>query len=180
MKASWWERLRWKLGLVLMDRAMLSSVQLLSHVQLFVAPWIAPCQASLSITNSRSLPKLMSIGSVMPSSHFILCHPWGMLSKSLMQFSVDGQDLIPSLFFDLRPNYGEGNKDNGTLLQKVPCRHCCTQIWDSHKFIWDSPKDEWGKKNGKISWMRSQQTNVKILKVLPWWFKAKTPCSKHR
>ena len=52
-----------------------SSVQLLSHVQLFVTPWTAAHQASLSITNSRSLPKLMSIESVMPSNHPILCHP---------------------------------------------------------------------------------------------------------
>ena len=52
-----------------------SSVQLLSHVRLFATPWIAARQASLSITNSRSLPKLMSIESVMPSNHLILCHP---------------------------------------------------------------------------------------------------------
>ena len=51
------------------------SVQLLSRVWLFATPWIAACQASLSITNSRSLPKLMSIESVMPSSHLILCRP---------------------------------------------------------------------------------------------------------
>ena len=50
-----------------------SSVQSLSHVQLFATPWIAVCQASLSITNSWSLLKLMSIKSVMPSSHLILC-----------------------------------------------------------------------------------------------------------
>ena len=52
-----------------------SSVQSLSHVPLFVTPWITTCQASLSITNSQSLPKLMSIDSVMPSNHLILCHP---------------------------------------------------------------------------------------------------------
>ena len=52
-----------------------SSVQLLSHVQLFMTPWITALQASLSVTNSRSLPKLMSIESVMPSSHLILCRP---------------------------------------------------------------------------------------------------------
>ena len=51
------------------------SVQLLSHVQLFVTPWIAACQASLSITNSQSLPKLMCFESVIPSSHLILCSP---------------------------------------------------------------------------------------------------------
>ena len=52
-----------------------SSVQSLSHVQLFSTPWAAARQASLSITNSWSLPKLMSIESVMPSSHLILCRP---------------------------------------------------------------------------------------------------------
>ena len=46
-----------------------------SHVQLFATPWIAARQASLSITNSRSSLRLMSIESVMPSSHLILCHP---------------------------------------------------------------------------------------------------------
>ena len=54
--------------------AQLSSVQSLSHVWLFATPWIAAHQASLSITNSRSSPKLMCIESVMPSSHLILCH----------------------------------------------------------------------------------------------------------
>ena len=52
-----------------------SSVQLLSHVRLFATPWIAACQDSLSIANSRSSPKLMYIESGMPSSHLILCRP---------------------------------------------------------------------------------------------------------
>ena len=51
------------------------SIQLLSCVQLFVTPWTAACQASLSITNSQSLLKLMSIELVMPSNHVILCRP---------------------------------------------------------------------------------------------------------
>ena len=54
-----------------------------------------------------------------------------MLRKSLIQFTVDGQGCVPSLLFDLWPNYGGGNKDgnedNGDLLQKVPCMHCYTQ-----------------------------------------------------
>ena len=53
----------------------LSSVQSLSHVRLFATPWIAARQASLSITNSQSLFKLMSIESVMPSSHLSVCRP---------------------------------------------------------------------------------------------------------
>ena len=51
------------------------SVQSLSHVWLFATPWTAARQASLSITNCRSLPKLMSTESVMPSNQLILCHP---------------------------------------------------------------------------------------------------------
>ena len=53
----------------------ISSVQSLSRVQLFAIPWTAACQASLSITNSRSFLKLTSIELVMPSNHLILCHP---------------------------------------------------------------------------------------------------------
>ena len=53
----------------------LSPVQSLSRVQLFATPWIAARQASLSITNSRSSPRLTSIESVMPSRHLILCRP---------------------------------------------------------------------------------------------------------
>ena len=49
------------------------------------------------------------------------------LSKSLIQFSVDGQGCVPSLLFDLRLNYSGGNEDNGNLLQKVPCIPCFTQ-----------------------------------------------------
>ena len=52
-----------------------SSVQSLSHVRLFATPWITARQASLSITNSQSSPRLTSIESMMPSSHLILCHP---------------------------------------------------------------------------------------------------------
>ena len=57
------------------NHMIISSVQPLSHVQLFATPWITACQASLSITNSWSLLKLMFIESVMPSNHLILCHP---------------------------------------------------------------------------------------------------------
>ena len=56
-----------------------SSVQSLSRVRLFATTWTAARQASLSITNSRSLHRLMSIESVMPSNHLILCHPFLLL-----------------------------------------------------------------------------------------------------
>ena len=69
----------WKIILCLLNiyiqRRNISSVQLLSLVRLFETPWTAACQASLSITNSQSLLKLMSIQWVMPSNHLIFCHP---------------------------------------------------------------------------------------------------------
>ena len=58
-----------------MIQVQFSSVQSLSHVRLFATPWTATCQASLPITNSQSLLKLMSIEAVMPSNHLTLCHP---------------------------------------------------------------------------------------------------------
>ena len=58
---------------------LFSSVQSFSRVRLFATPWIAACQASLSITNSQSLLKLMPIELVMPSSHLILCRPLRLL-----------------------------------------------------------------------------------------------------
>ena len=69
----------WKMS----SRINFSLVQSLSHVRLFGTPWIAARQASLSITNSRTSLKLMSITLVMPSSHFILCHPLLLLPQSL-------------------------------------------------------------------------------------------------
>ena len=75
-----------------------------------------------------------------------------MLSKSLTQFSVDGQDCVPSLLFDLRPNYSGGNEDNGDLLQKVPHAlllsvpptlqqgtadpHLLCRLLDTHRQVW--------------------------------------------
>ena len=81
----------------------ISSVQSLSCVCLFVTPWTAACQAAVSITNSWSLFKLMSIESVMPSSHFILCRPLlllpsivpsiGVFSNECQPFSSGGQSI---------------------------------------------------------------------------------------
>ena len=83
----------------------LSSVQSLSHVQLFVTPWTAALQASLSITISRSLLKLTSIESVMPANNFIHCHPFLLLpsifpnmvfSNALFFCSTGGQSIRAS------------------------------------------------------------------------------------
>ena len=67
---------------ITLKNKLISSFQSLSHVQLFVTPWTTASQASLSITNSQSLLKLMWIESVMPSNHLILCHPL-LLSPSI-------------------------------------------------------------------------------------------------
>ena len=71
-----------------------SSFPSLSHVQLFVTPWTAACQASLSITNSRSLIKLMSIKSVMTSSRLTLCHALLFLPSIFPRIRVFSNELI--------------------------------------------------------------------------------------
>ena len=73
---------------------MFSSVQSLHRVLLFVTPWTAACQASLSITNSQSLPKLMSIVSVMPSNHLILCHPLLLLPSIFPNIRVFSNESV--------------------------------------------------------------------------------------
>ena len=72
---------------------MFRSVQLLSHVRLFATPWTAACQTSLSITNSWSLLKLMSIELVMPSNHLILCHPLLLLRSIFPSIRVFSNEL---------------------------------------------------------------------------------------
>ena len=70
------------------------SFQSLSRVQLFVTPWTAACQASLSITNARNLLKLMSIESVMPSSHLILCCPLLLLPSIFTSIKVFSSESV--------------------------------------------------------------------------------------
>ena len=74
-----------------------SSVQSLSRVRLFATPRIAARQASLSITRSRSLPKLISIKSVMPSSHLILCHPLLLLPTIPPSIRVFSNESTPRM-----------------------------------------------------------------------------------
>ena len=95
----------------------LSNLQLLtvqfSCIRLFVTPWTAACQASLSITNSRSLPRLMSIELVMPSNHLILCHPLLFLPSIFPSISVFSNESALrirwpkywSFSFNISPSY---------------------------------------------------------------------------
>ena len=72
----------------------LCSVTLLSHVQLFATPWTAACQAFLSITNSQSLLKLMSIELVMQYNHFILCRPLFLLPSVFPSISIFSSESV--------------------------------------------------------------------------------------
>ena len=71
-----------------------SSVQSLSHFQLFAASWTAACQASVSTTNSQSLLKFMSIKSVMPSNHLILCHPLLLPPSTFLSIRVFSNESV--------------------------------------------------------------------------------------
>ena len=73
---------------------VISSVQLLSRVQLFVTPWTAARQASLSIINSWSLLKLMATESVMPSNHLILCHPFVLPPSIFLSIRVFSSESV--------------------------------------------------------------------------------------
>ena len=79
------------------DLYILCSVQLLSHVRLFVIPWTAACLASLSFTISWSLLRLMSIESVMPSNHLVICHLLLFLSSIFTSIRVFTDELLFTL-----------------------------------------------------------------------------------
>ena len=101
-----------------------SSVQSLSRVQLFATPWTAAHQASLSITNSQSLPKLMSIESVMPSNHLIPCLPF---SSCLQYFPTSGAFQMSELF-------ASGGQDIGVSDSTSVLQACILSgMWKSNK-----------------------------------------------
>ena len=131
-----------------------SPVQSLSCVRLLVTPWIAACQASLSITNSRSWPKLMSIELVMPSSHLILCRPLLLLppippsvgvfsNESALRmrpkywsfsFSISPSNELPGLIF-FRMDWLDLLAIQGTLKNLL--QHCSSKasiLWCSACF----------------------------------------------
>ena len=91
-------------------------VQLLSRVQLFVTPWTAARQASLSISNSQSLLKLMSIESVMPSNHLILCRSLLLLPSIFPSVMVFSEELVLSIRLPKRPNLYKKYKQRNSLV----------------------------------------------------------------
>ena len=96
-----------------------SSVQLLSHVQLFVNPWTAACKAFLSITNSQSLPKFMSIESVMPSNHLILCWPLLLLPSIFPSIRVFSKESVLHIrwpkYWSFSFNISPSNEHSGLI-----------------------------------------------------------------
>ena len=96
-----------------------SSVQSLSRVWLFVTPWTAACQASLSITNSRSLLKLLSIELVMPSNHLILCHLLLLLLSILPSIRVFSNESVLCIrwpkFWGFSFNISPSNEYSGLI-----------------------------------------------------------------
>ena len=94
------------LSLVILVFYQFSSVQLLSRVQLFATPWTAAHQASLSITNSRSLLQLMSIQSMIPSNHLILCRPLLLLPSIFPSIRVFSNESVLCIRW---PNYWSFN-----------------------------------------------------------------------
>ena len=100
-----------------------SSIQSLSRVQLFETPWTAACQASLSITSSQSLHKLLSIESVMPSNHLILCRPLLFLPSIFPRIRVFSSESILRI---RRPKYwsfsiSPSNEHSGLISFRIDC-----------------------------------------------------------
>ena len=104
---------------------MFSSVQSLSCVLAFVTPWTAAHQASLSITNSRSLLKLMSIESVMSSNHLILYHPFFLLSSIFPSISPFFNESVLCIrwpkYSSFRFNISPSNEYSGLIFFRMDC-----------------------------------------------------------
>ena len=101
------------------------SDQSLSRVWLLVTPWIAACQASLSITNSRSPPKFMSIKLVMPSSHFILCRPLLLLPLMPPSIRVLSNESTRCMrwpkYWSFSFNVSPSNEHPGLISFRIDC-----------------------------------------------------------
>ena len=102
-----------------------SSVQLLSCVHLFATPWDTAHQASLSITNHRSLPKLMSIELVSPSNHHILCCPLLLLPSTFPRFRVFSNESVLCIwwtkYWSISFNISHSNEHSGLISFKTDC-----------------------------------------------------------
>ena len=102
-----------------------SSAQLLCHVWLFVTPWIAARQASLSITNSRSWLKLMSIELMMPSNHLILCRPLLLLPSIFPSIKVFSNESVLCIrwpkYWSFSFSISPSNEYSGLISFRIDC-----------------------------------------------------------
>ena len=111
----------------LLNKHSFSSVQSLSHVRLFATPWTAAHQASLSITNSWSLLKLMSIESVLPSNHLIFCHPLLLLPSVFPSIKVFSSESVlhirwPKYWSFIMESINYVGKKKSTIFSKHRCK----------------------------------------------------------
>ena len=101
------------------------SVQLLSRVWPFVTPWTAACQASLSITNSQSLLKLISIELVMPSNHLILCRPLLLMLSIFLRIRVFSNEWVLRIrwpgYWSFSFSISPSNEYLGLISFKIDC-----------------------------------------------------------
>ena len=132
------------------------SVQLLSHVQLFATPWTAACQASLSITNSQSLLRLMFIELVMSSNHLILCRPLLLLPSIFRSIRVFSNESVLCIrwpkYWGFSFSISPSNEYSGLNISET-CFPCTASMFkpriDSHHGgTWESLV---GKPRGKAS-----------------------------
>ena len=104
---------------------LISSAQSLSCVQLFAALWTVAHQASLSVTNSWSLLKLMSIESVRPSNHLILCHPLLLLPSILPSIRVFSSESVIHIrwpkYWSFSFNISPSNEHSGLIFFRMDC-----------------------------------------------------------
>ena len=100
----------------------LSSVHSFSHVRLFVTPWTEVSQASLSITNSRSRLKLMSLASVMPSNHLILCHPLLLPPSIFPSIRVSSSESVLHIRWPMYWSFSFSISPSNEYLDRFPLR----------------------------------------------------------
>ena len=107
----------------LLTHHCLSSIQFLSRVQLFLTSWTTAHQASLSITNSQSLLKLMSIESVMPSNHLILCRPLLLPSSIFPSIKVFSNESVLHIrwpkYWSFSFSISPSNGDSGLITFRI-------------------------------------------------------------
>ena len=122
-----------------------SSVQLLSRVWLFATPWTAAHQASLSITNSQSPPKPMSIVSVMPCSHLILCHLLLLLPSIFPSIRVFFNELVLCItgpkYWSLSFNISPSNKHPELISFRMDWLDCLVSLWNACVVSWGTTSE---------------------------------------